>query len=287
MVDADGLGHILKRLEIKVEEFDFVARDQFGVVKFVTFLSIFILASILQYKFPHQNSVAAVLKNWRVNLSLAGMNAVLMASICGGCLCALALYVKQQHLGFFDLAGVSYWGQVVSTIILFDLIAYVVHRLYHQNRWLWPLHAVHHADIVFETSTALRFHPFELLLSLGVRLAFVWLLGPPILAIIIFEILFAYFNLLEHSDVVFPQTLERIITPIFITPSMHRRHHSMNERSTPNFGTILSLWDILFGTLNVREPQEAIDVGTPGIGKRHLTFGTLVLHPFVAWHAMR
>lgn len=270
-----------------MEEFDFVARDQFGVVKFLTFLSIFILASILQYRFPHQNSLPAVLKNWRVNLSLAGMNAVLMAGICGGCLCALAFYVKQHQLGLFDQVGLSYWGQVVSMLVLFDLVAYVVHRLYHQNKWLWPLHVVHHADIVFETSTALRFHPLELLLSLGVRLAFVWLLGPPILAILIFEILFAYFNLLEHSDIAFPQRLERLLTPFFITPSMHRRHHSLTEKNTPNFGTILSLWDIVFGTLNVREPQEVINVGTPIIGKRQVTFGSLVIHPFVAWREMR
>ena len=158
-----------------MEEFDFIARDQFGVVKFLTFRSIFILASILQYTFPHQNSFTVVLKNWRVNLSLAGVNAVVMASICGGCLCALALYVKQQHLGVFDLLGLSYWGQIVSMVILFDLVAYFVHRWNRQSKWRWPLHAVHHADIVFETSTALRFHPFELLLSLGVRLSFVWL----------------------------------------------------------------------------------------------------------------
>lgn len=288
MVGADGLGlrPYFGRFKVKVEELDFVARDQFGVVKFLTFLSIFVLASILQYKFPHQNSFAAVLRNWRVNLPLASMNAALMASICGGCLCALALYVKQRDLGFFNQIGLLYWGQVASTVILFDFIAYVVHRLYHQNKWLWPLHAVHHADIVFETSTALRFHPLELLLSLGVRLAFVWIFGPPILAIVIFEILFAYFNLVEHSDVVFQQRLERILTPIFITPSMHRRHHSMTEKNTPNFGTILSLWDILFGTLNVRGAREIIDVGTPVIGKRDLTFGSLVLHPFVAWREM-
>ena len=270
-----------------MEEFDFVARDQFGVVKLLTFLSIFILASILQYRFPHQNSLPSVLKNWRVNLPLAGMNAVLMALICGGCLCALALYVKQRHLGVFDLIGLSYWGQIAATVILFDLIAYFVHRFYHRNIWMWPLHAVHHADIVFETSTALRFHPFELLLSLGVRLAFVWLVGPPILAIVIFEILFAYFNVVEHSDLVFPQKLERMLAPVFITPSMHRRHHSMTEKNTPNFGTILSLWDIVFGTLNVREPQEVINVGTTTIGKRQLNFGSLVLHPFVAWREMR
>jgi sterol desaturase/sphingolipid hydroxylase (fatty acid hydroxylase superfamily) len=269
-----------------VEELDFFAKDQFGVVKFFTFLSIFVLASILQYNFPHQNSFTAVLKNWRVNLSLAVTNAVLMAAICGGCLCALALYVKQHHLGVFHNIGLLYWGQIASTVVLFDMVAYFIHRFYHQNKWLWPLHAVHHADIVFETSTALRFHPFELLLSLGMRLAFVWLLGPPILAIIIFEILFAYFNLVEHSDIVFPQALERILAPVFITPSMHRRHHSITEKNTPNFGTILSLWDILFGTMNVREPLEVIDVGTPAIGKRHLTFGGLVLHPFVAWRKM-
>jgi sterol desaturase/sphingolipid hydroxylase (fatty acid hydroxylase superfamily) len=163
-----------------MEELDLIAKDQFGVLKFLTFLTIFLFASTLQYKFPHQNSFTAVWRNWRVNLPLASLNAALMAVICGGCLCALAVYVKQHHLGLLDSIGLSYWVQVISIVILFDFVAYLVHRLYHQNKFLWPLHAVHHADIVFETSTALRFHPLELLLSLGVRLAFVWILGAPI-----------------------------------------------------------------------------------------------------------
>jgi sterol desaturase/sphingolipid hydroxylase (fatty acid hydroxylase superfamily) len=126
-----------------------------------------------------------------------------MASICGGCLCALALYIKRQHLGFFDLMGLSYWGQVVSTIILFDLTAYIVHRLYHQNKWLWPPARRSSCGHSFRDLDGFTISPFELLLSLGVRLALVWFLGPPILAIVIFEILFAYFNLVEHSDIVF------------------------------------------------------------------------------------
>ena len=266
-----------------MEELDLIAKDQFGVLKFLTFLTIFLFASILQYKFPHQNSFSAVWKNWRVNLSLATLNAALMALICGGCLCALAVFVKQHHVGLFDNISLSYWLQVASTVILFDFVAYLVHRLYHQNKFLWPLHAVHHADIVFETSTALRFHPLELLVSLGVRLAFVWILGAPILGIVVFEIAFAFFNLLEHSDIVFPPNLESKLVRVFITPSMHRRHHSISEKNTPNFGTILSVWDILFGTLNVRRSQEIIDVGTPEIGKRDLSLGSLVLHPFFKW----
>ena len=266
-----------------MKELDFIAKDQFGVLKFLTFVSIFVFASILQYKFPHQNSCRAVWKNWRVNLSLATLNAALMAVICGGCLCALAVFVKQHHVGLFDTRGLSYWVQVASTVILFDFVAYLVHRLYHQNKFLWPLHAVHHADIVFETSTALRFHPLELLVSLGVRLAFVWILGAPILGIVVFEMAFAFFNLLEHNDIAFPQKLERKLAQVFITPSMHRHHHSISEEDTPNFGTILSVWDVLFGTLNVRGSREIIDVGTPEIGKRDLTLGSLVLHPFFKW----
>jgi sterol desaturase/sphingolipid hydroxylase (fatty acid hydroxylase superfamily) len=119
-----------------------------------------------------------------------------------------------------------------------------------------------------------------------VRLGFVWILGAPILGIVIFEIAFAFFNLIEHSDIVLPQKVEGKLARIFITPSMHRRHHSISEKRTPNFGTILSVWDILFGTLNVRRPQEIIGVGTPEIGKRDLTLGGLVLHPFIKWRGV-
>lgn len=125
-------------------------------------------------------------------------------------------------------------------------------------------------------------------MSLGVRLAYVWILGAPILGIVVFEMIFAFFNLLEHSDIVLPQKLERRLARLLylITHSMHRRHHSISEEYTPNFGTILSIWDILLGTLNVRRSQDIIDVGTPEVGNHDLTLGSLVLHPFYKWRVI-
>ena len=115
---------------------------------------------------------------------------------------------------------------------MLDLVAYMWHRANHTWTLLWRFHAVHHSDIYFDASTAFRFHPGELLISLGVRLVAVTVTGLPILGLIAFEVLYGFSNVFVHSDIRMTSRHERRLGWVIVTPSLHRMHHSERPRST-------------------------------------------------------
>ena len=67
----------------------------------------------------------------------------------------------------------------LSSVILLDLAIYLQHVLFHAVPALWRLHRMHHADLDFDVTTGLRFHPIEILLSMVIKLAVVAALGAP------------------------------------------------------------------------------------------------------------
>lgn len=157
------------------------------------------------------------------------------------------------------------WQAVILSIILLDLIVYLNHVLFHALPMLWRLHKVHHADPAFDVTTGLRFHPLELFLSMLVKLGAVLLLGPPVLAVLIFEILLNATSMFNHGNIKLPQPLEHWLRLIVVTPTMHRLHHSTNPRETnSNYGFNLPWWDYLLGTYRTRPTAangQAIKIG--------------------------
>ena len=264
-----------------MQNLDFFAKEHFDLFKFVTFSLILAVSSALQFRVPHQNTLARTMKNWRVNLPLALIYTILFGMICGSCVCLFASQIKHFGSGVFDLIHLSYGWQIVLSIVLLDLVAYFFHRLYHESRFFWRFHAVHHSDVVYDASTALRFHPAELLFSLVVRLAIIGAFGVPLLGLFLFEGVFILFNLVEHSDIRFPEKVEQIVSRVFVTPSMHRRHHSVELHDlNSNFGTIFAIWDYLFKTINIRKSQEVIPVGAPEVMETFLHPLDLLILPF-------
>jgi sterol desaturase/sphingolipid hydroxylase (fatty acid hydroxylase superfamily) len=115
--------------------------------------------------------------------------------------------------------------------------------------WLWRLHRVHHADLEFDVTTGIRFHPFEILLSMGIKLTAIVILGAPALAVLIFEVVLSATSMFNHGNVHLPEWLDRRLRLFVVTPDMHRVHHSVVRRETnSNFGFNLPWWDRLFGT---------------------------------------
>ena len=130
---------------------------------------------------------------------------------------------------------------------------------------LWRLHQEHHSDASFTATTALRFHPGEILLSLPLRLAVVALVGVPVEAVALFEVLFAIANFIEHANVRLPLAFERAMAKAFVTPALHRRHHSREQRLLDsNFATIFSFWDRLFGSFGASSSAVRVRIGLPG-----------------------
>jgi sterol desaturase/sphingolipid hydroxylase (fatty acid hydroxylase superfamily) len=209
-------------------------------------LGAFVLGLALERLAPH----AELRPAWRANLGLWLVDALLMAVVCGACGFAIAAWATRSGVGLLNQVGAPLWLGVAVTVAALDLLSYVWHRANHELAFLWRFHRVHHADADYHVSTALRFHPGELLLALPVRLAAIVILGAPPLGVVVFEAIFGIANVLEHGNFDLPRRFERFIEVALITPALHRRHHSTqrSERDS-NYGTISSVWDRLARTL--------------------------------------
>jgi sterol desaturase/sphingolipid hydroxylase (fatty acid hydroxylase superfamily) len=238
--------------------------SQFQLLRAGAFVLAIFVAAVLQRLAPH----ARLRGSWTVNGGLWLVNAVVLGAVCGACAFTTADWAADQRLGVFNVASMPWWMTGVLTIVALDLTSYWWHRANHRVPVLWRFHRVHHSDPTFTTSTGVRFHPGELLLSLPIRLAAVVVLGAPATAVLAFEVVFAFANLVEHGDINLRG--ERAMARVLVTPALHRRHHTRQgrERDT-NFGTVFSGWDRLFGTYTPNDPTVRVDTGLPGLA--HVT----------------
>jgi len=239
-----------------------VSESEFQAVRAAGFVAALVVAAVLQRIAPFVGTRGS----WRTNGALWVLNAIVLGTICGGCACTAARWAAAHGVGVLHAVSAPGWLAIPITMATLDFVSYAWHRANHQLPFLWRFHRVHHSDLSFTTSTALRFHPGELLLSLPIRLAVIVLLGPPVLAILAFEITFAVSNLIEHGDIRLPHTVERGLSAVVVTPALHRRHHwrGPSELAT-NFGTISTLWDRALQTYAPGTPAVPTPTGVEGI----------------------
>jgi sterol desaturase/sphingolipid hydroxylase (fatty acid hydroxylase superfamily) len=240
-------------------------------------LGAFGLGLLLERLRPH----AALRPEWRTNLGLWLVDAALMAAVCGACGWATAAWAAGAGIGLLNLFGPAPAVGVAATLIGLDLVSYAWHRANHRVRLLWRFHRVHHADANFHVSTAIRFHPGELLLALPVRLAAIVLLGASPYGVVVFEAVFGIANVLEHGNFDLPRRLERALDRVLVTPALHRRHHSTEraERDS-NFGTIFSIWDRAARTLRPATSDARFATGLPGMqGAQARSLRAMLLAP--------
>jgi sterol desaturase/sphingolipid hydroxylase (fatty acid hydroxylase superfamily) len=225
-------------------------------------LAAFGLGLALERVAPH----ARLRPEWRANLGLWLVDALVMAIVCGACGWAVADWAASAGVGVLNASAAPALVALPATLLALDAVSYAWHRANHELPLLWRFHRVHHADADFHVSTALRFHPGELLLALPVKLGVILLLGAPPLGVLVFEALFGIANVLEHGNFDLPRRLERVLAHAFITPALHRRHHSTQraERDT-NFGTILCVWDRLARTFLPDSSDSRFETGLPGL----------------------
>ena len=141
------------------------------------------------------------------------------------------------------------WLELIAAVVLLDLAIYVQHVIFHKVPMLWRLHRLHHADIDFDVTTGVRFHPIEIVLSMLIKFAVVTLLGPAAVAVMVFEVLLNATLMFNHGNVRLPVALDTWVRRFVVTPDMHRVHHSVHRYETDsNFGFNLAIWDRLFGT---------------------------------------
>jgi sterol desaturase/sphingolipid hydroxylase (fatty acid hydroxylase superfamily) len=179
----------------------------------------------------------------------------------------MTVFAAEQGWGAFNYLEVPFWLAVVASVVIMDFIIYLQHVMVHAVPVLWRLHRMHHADLDFDVTTGARFHPIEILLSMLIKFATIVVLGPPVVAVVIFEVVLNATAMFNHGNVRLPLGLDRVLRWVVVTPDMHRVHHSVeDDEANSNFGFNLPWWDRLFGTY--RDQPRAGHVGmTIGIHK--------------------
>ncbi len=195
----------------------------------------------------------------------------------------VAFVVEQHGWGFLNRLNWPLSLEIIISLVMLDLAIYWQHRWFHQVHVLWPIHRVHHSDIAFDVSLGLRFHPAEILLSLGYKMLLIALLGIAPLAIIIYEVSLAAFALLTHSNIALSPRCDGWVRTLFVTPDWHRVHHSIHRDETDsNYGNILSVWDRLFAsyTAQPRDGHADMQIGLTAFrDPRAQTVPALLLQP--------
>ncbi|NUM53746.1 MAG: sterol desaturase family protein [Candidatus Hydrogenedentes bacterium] len=186
---------------------------------------------------------------WFVNLSLVVIDTLVVRLLFPIAAVGMAELSAVRGWGALNMVHAPYWLALTASFIALDFIVYVQHVLFHYVPFFWRFHRVHHADVDFDVTTGLRFHPGEIALSMCIKLGAVALLGPPMEAVVAFEVALNATSLFNHSNVRIPLTIDRALRFVVVTPDMHRVHHSVVSAETnSNFGFNLPWWDRLCGT---------------------------------------
>jgi sterol desaturase/sphingolipid hydroxylase (fatty acid hydroxylase superfamily) len=208
------------------------------------------LLSLAEWRWPRRDLVLGRYPRWLTHALFFITNAVV------GRLLSLVIVVgvaanwaTTNNFGLLNLTGWPWLIEAALAFIVLDFAVWLQHRLMHHSPLLWRMHKVHHSDRDLDATTALRFHPFELVVSTLYKSAWVVLLGVPVLIALAFELWLNANALFNHSNIRLPRRLDRIIRYIIVTPDMHLVHHStILSEQHHNYGFALTLWDRLFGT---------------------------------------
>lgn len=255
-------------------------------IRLGAFASVLGLLAVAEGVVPRRQPAIGRAQRWPANLGLVALDPLLVRLLLPVAAVGAASFADERGWGLFNLLGLPAWLEIAAAVILLDLLLYGQHVLFHAVPALWRVHRVHHADLEFDVTTGLRFHPVEIVLSMLIKIAAVVLLGAPALAVLIFEVLLNASSMWSHSNIRLPLGMDRVVRRLLVTPDMHRTHHSVVAREThSNFGFNLACWDRLFGTYRAKPEagHEAMTIGLPQYrSAKELTLGRLLLQPFRA-----
>jgi sterol desaturase/sphingolipid hydroxylase (fatty acid hydroxylase superfamily) len=234
---------------------------------------------------PRRTLTTSKARRWFTNLALVLLNPLSVRLVFPVLPIGIALLAEERHWGLLNNVDLPYWLKVAIAVIILDFSIYLQHVLHHAIPLLWRLHMVHHADLDFDVTTGMRFHPIEILLSMGIKLMAVAALGSPALAVLIFEVALNATSMFNHSNIRIPEKMDRVLRLFIVTPDMHRVHHSVIIRETnSNYGFNLPWWDRLLGTYK-DQPERGHDGMTIGLSQfrdpKRLTLPRLLILPFV------
>jgi sterol desaturase/sphingolipid hydroxylase (fatty acid hydroxylase superfamily) len=231
------------------------------LIRASAFLCVFAILAITEILAPRRRQSVSKFQRWRTNLTIVALNPISVALVFPLLPIGLALLASEQNWGLLNQFVMPSWLKVVLGFLLLDLTVYTQHVLHHALPALWRLHMVHHADLDFDVTTGLRFHPIEIVISMAIKLAAVAALGTPPVAVLIFEVALNATSMFNHSNIRIPIKVDQALRLMVVTPDMHRVHHSVIIQETnSNFGFNLPWWDRLFGTYKNQPDKEHTDM---------------------------
>lgn len=242
---------------------EFITENE-GMIRLGAFIGILVMLAAWEISSPKRKLLNLRRFRWFSNIGLVVISSVLVRFILPTAAIGVSLYAEKHQLGFlyfFDLPLITHF---IIAFILLDLSVYFQHVMFHALPMFWRFHRVHHSDLDCDVTTGLRFHPFEIIISILFKFFVIASIGAPVIAVVIFEIVLNAASMFSHSNIKIPLRIEPLVRWFIVTPDMHRIHHSMQENETnSNFGFFISAWDRLFGTY-IAQPakgQEKMDIG--------------------------
>ena len=272
------------RVDVKIDPMDQALLTHEPLIRLGFFAGVLALMAGWEILAPRRSQATGRGRRWPGNLGIVVLDTLLLRLVFPTAAVGFALLVGERGWGLLNAVAIPGWLAVAASVVVLDLAIYLQHVLFHAVPTLWRLHRMHHTDLEFDVTTGLRFHPFEILISMGIKLAVVAALGPPAVAVLIFEVLLNATSMFNHGNVRIPAGLDRVLRWLVVTPDMHRVHHSVLPHETnSNFGFNLPWWDRLLGTYHA-QPDAGHEGMTLGIEQfrtpRDLRLDRLLVQPF-------
>lgn len=262
---------------------DFIINNE-GQLRLGVFATAFLLMALLETLMPKRIRSFKRSRRWFSNLSILFVGAMAGRFLLPMLPVGAAFYAEETNAGLFNQFELQGWLFIVLGILILDLMIYVQHIIVHKVPVLWRLHRLHHADLDYDVTTGIRFHPIEIVLSLIYKVALIYLFGIDPLAVLLFEMILNGMAMFNHANFALPPRLDAVLRLVFVTPDFHRVHHSSIQTETDsNYGFNISLWDRLFKTYTP-QPQKGhqdMEIGLEYLrDEKELTFLALLVQPF-------
>lgn len=217
------------------------------VIRLGSFITILIGMGMAESRWPRRVLDNSKHQRWFTNISVSVLSSFLGRILIPIAPVGAAIYCQEHGFGLLNLIPLQWWLAVVVSVLLLDMLIYWQHVMFHQIPILWRIHRMHHADVNIDASTGIRFHPIEICMSILIKLAAIAILGPPPVAVVIFEVLLNGCALFNHANVHLPLKLDAWLRLLMVTPDMHRVHHSTNPHEfNTNYGFNFPWWDRMF-----------------------------------------
>jgi sterol desaturase/sphingolipid hydroxylase (fatty acid hydroxylase superfamily) len=259
-----------------------------GLIRLGVFAGVFLLMALVELVRPKRKPAVSRQQRWITNIGISVTGTLLLRLMAALAVpvaaIAAAFYAEAHGVGLLNLVAWPYWIKTAVALIVLDLAIWAQHLASHKVPLFWRLHQVHHADRDIDVTTAVRFHPIEIGLSMLWKIAVVVPLGAPPLAVFLFEVILNACAMFNHANIALPQWLDAALRLFIVTPDMHRVHHSVRTREhDSNYGFNLSVWDRLFGTYTAQpeDGHQGMTIGlTPYQSEAPARFGWSLWLPF-------